>query len=491
MSDLRVVYDRFDRGEFGHTGAAHAPDGSYTGRNVMVYRNGLIGPRPGLKLLSGTPGGTIVAMWAAQGASGVDAFWLLSTGAVQKFNAGTGTVSACGTASAPGSVMPQVAYAGLGVYYLTIQGVGTYKVNLSGGTTTAVSGVGGGIDVAIVGDRLYVANDGTDFFTVWYSDAGDFDTFDAASYFDVGAKAGVAGLIAQKDHLAIVLQDGSWWVYRGAAANAVLRKVTAADWHPWSLNPNAIECLTNDEILLFGPQGDWPILFNGATLQEDFGAGPSGDVTPYTAASGVKVLTARRHGEALALFPSSDLMYVRRDGAWSLFSSTDAWIATGADFGTGVYILTNGSVLWTLDMRIDRPAFTSDTYARPGDLSSTPLDAYFYLPEYWSTPGTELRVKQVVVDFVKYTTGATGDDCGFTLDLDIFGMFDNDGSASPTAQSFSASSGSTDGTKERAVFNVGEQGYGAGFQVGLTGIKGVAIRAITVVAESQPSLPRY
>lgn len=490
MAETRVIFDRFDGGEFGHIGPDQAPDGTYTGRNIMRYRNGMLGPRPGLKAVTGTPGGTIVAMWASEGAVDTDVWWVLSTGAVQKFNLGTGAVTACGSAGAPGTKTPQAVYAGLGVFYMTIQGVGTYKVDVAAGTTTAVAGVAGGIDIAIVGERLFVTNDGTDYFTVWYSNAGDFNTFDAANFFDVGAKAGVAGIVGQRDHLAIVLQDGSWWVYRGVGSNASLRKVTADNWHPWSFNPNAFELLANDEILLWCPQGDWPLRFDGASLAEDFLAGPSGDVAPYSTSSGIKVFGARRHGEALAIFPPSDLMVVRRDEVYSLFTSTPAWVATGVDFGTGLYLLTDGTALWALDMRTDRPAFTSDSWARPGDLSDTPVDAYFHLPAWWSQPGTEVRVRQVIVDFVKYQTGATGDDCGFTLDLDIFGRYEVDGTASPAvAPALTSNDGTTSGVRSRKVFNVGDQGYGAGFQVGLTGVRGVAVRAITVVVDTQASRP--
>ena len=44
-----VKYDDFSGGEFGTLGAEHAPPKTFTGRNVMRYFNGLIGPRPGLK----------------------------------------------------------------------------------------------------------------------------------------------------------------------------------------------------------------------------------------------------------------------------------------------------------------------------------------------------------------------------------------------------------------------------------------------------------
>jgi hypothetical protein len=47
--DRTVVFDNFRGGEWGLLGGEKPPANSFHGKNVMVYANGLIGPRPGLK----------------------------------------------------------------------------------------------------------------------------------------------------------------------------------------------------------------------------------------------------------------------------------------------------------------------------------------------------------------------------------------------------------------------------------------------------------
>jgi hypothetical protein len=501
MAEQRIVYDDFSRGEYGHLGGRNAPAGSFTGRNIIRYRNGMVGPRPGIKasLVSPAAGTALNNIWWAQGAPNTDIWWVDSTGAVKKSRFDTGVITAVGNIVAPAAgKVAQAVDAGLGINYLTVQGDKCYTINLPAPSVTAHVGSVGGIDIAIKGDRLFVTNNGTAFFTVYYSNAAAFATWTATDFFTVGAKAGVAGLVHQRDHLAILLQDGSWWAYRGIGSTASLRKITPGGWYPWVLNPHAKALMTDDRIAYMGPIGDWPIKFDGANIEHFPQAGPSGDVQPYSSVTGVRVLPVRRAGECAIILPDAvngARVYLGRENdAWSIHTLPTGISELAASSGQGVIALTNKTTpsIYLWDLRIDRPAFTSDTYARPGDLSDTPVDAYFYLPEHWSTPGTEVRVRQVIVDFVKYQTGATGDDCGFNLDLKSFGQFENDGTESPTSQAWSedGSAASTAGVRDRHVFNVGEQGFGAGFQVGFTGVKGVAIAGVTVVVDTQASRPR-
>lgn len=503
MSELRVVYDDFSKGEYGHLGGAHAPNGSFTGRNVIVYRNGMIGPRPGLRNYNSRAlTGSIAGFWWAHGASGKDAWWVTTTGDVRSISLTSGTITDIGTITAPGANnFPQAVDVGLGKYLLTVEGDTSYMVDLAAGDvdSLAIAAAPGGKDVAIHGERAYVANNGSDYFRVWYSAAGDFNTWDAGAYFDVGHQAGIAAIEKQRDHLAILLQDGSWWTFRGAtAADGVLRKITPGGFYPWTLNPNAAAVLTDDRVLFMWPNGDWPIFFDGSSLEHDYNAGPRGDSQVVTDERSIHVAPTVRAGESMILGYDENVFYLYQNGAWTLHevptdaASFDSYVASSQQGIVALLDSVTNPDVWTFDFRIDRPAFSSDTFAQPGDLSDTPVDAYFTMPEWWAQPGTEVRVKQVVVDFVKYTTGATGSDCAFDLELDAFGMYENDDTASPTAQGYSESSGgSTDGIRDRKVFNVGEQGWGAGFQVGLSGIKGVSIKTITVVAETQPALPRY
>ena len=57
-----IKYENFRGGEYGRVEAWNAPPNSWTGQNMIVYRTGELGVRPGLKNISpssGLPAGKI------------------------------------------------------------------------------------------------------------------------------------------------------------------------------------------------------------------------------------------------------------------------------------------------------------------------------------------------------------------------------------------------------------------------------------------------
>lgn len=515
MAEVRVVYDDFSVGEYGHAGGANAPDGSFTGRNVFVYRSGMIGPRPGIKASTiGGTAGTLSNAWRGiQDGSGADAdVWTVTTAGTVRFKKRSpggysftaGALTGAVTASKP----PQATHLGLGKYALTNILDRTYIVDLtamSGSPPPApqplveITDSPGCSTIATYNSRLFVANNGTSggFRRVFYTEPAVYTTFPAANYFDVPSKSGVAALVGQKDHLAILMEDGSWWVFRGSGTSASLRKVTSAEWPYWTLNHNSVTNLTDDLIVQMTSLGDWPATFDGSVADHLYLHGPNGDGVPFADGSKIKVLRNLRPTEATIILPDTvngARIYLSRNGSWTIHTLPTNISHVASSIGSGNLLLSNNTTpyeFYEFDINLDRPGFVGDTFARPGDLSDAPINAHFTLPEWWSKPGTETRVRQVIVDFVKFNTGAAANN-NLTLSVSCFGMFANDGTEAPAIQSWSESPtlGSTTGVRDRAVFNVGEQGFGAGFQIGLTAIVGVAIRAITVVLDSQPSSPR-
>jgi hypothetical protein len=502
MADIRVVYDRFNVGEYGHQGGSHAPDGSFTGRNVMVWRNGLIGPRPGLKASATAPtGGVAISnVWRipADGAANTaDMMWVTTTGVVVKAVESTGAkTTLTGSITAP-TRAPQIVHTGVGTYILTNFGDQSYAIDLVANTVTAIAGSVGGTTIGMYSDRVFIANGGTtgNFRRVFYSEPADYTNFPALNFFDITGNSGVAALVGQRDHLSIAAEDGSWWVFRGAGSTGSLRKVTAADWPTHGFNPHACTNLADDLIVMMTPLGDWPSTFDGTTLEHNYLPSPSGDVTLYGDTTGIRVLPGRRPGEACMIVPDGTngaLLWVNQGGTWTIhrYPTNISSVATASS--TNQFLLCDKTTptFYVAAFDLNRPAFIGDSRARPGDLSDTPLDAHFTMPEWWSPPGTEVRVKQVIVDFVKYTTGVTTN--GFSVALTAFGLFQNDGTESPAAQAWSeaGASASTSGVRDRFVANFGSQGYGAGFQVSINSMVGVGIRTITVVLDNQPSSPR-
>jgi hypothetical protein len=106
-----------------------------------------------------------------------------------------------------------------------------------------------------------------------------------------------------------------------------------------------------------------------------------------------------------------------------------------------------------------------------------------------------MRVRQIIVDFKKWSTGVTNN--SFTVKVRHLGRGNavsgtNDSYAEETAGTWTEAASYTDttGQKDRQVFNVGSYGYTGGFQVGITDIIGCAIHNVTAVfyeADGRPT----
>ncbi|MCX7621189.1 MAG: hypothetical protein N2037_10150, partial [Acidimicrobiales bacterium] len=140
----------------------------------------------------------------------------------------------------------------------------------------------------------------------------------------------------------------------------------------------------------------------------------------------------------------------------------------------------------------DRPAFTSDTYANVGDDSSTPFtECWFETPEWWAEEGHQVRVQKVIVDYVGWNTGSSANN---RIDVQVTSLrpWDTSGvssSATKTLLDSPGSSFSTSGTTGRAEGLFGDQGFGGGFKVRLSNLRGVAIRAVSVLLAEEARRP--
>jgi len=141
-----------------------------------------------------------------------------------------------------------------------------------------------------------------------------------------------------------------------------------------------------------------------------------------------------------------------------------------------------------LATNLDRPAFTSDTWASPGDHSNTPLDASFRLPDYLAPEGKELRVRSVTVDFIKYTTGsATNNNITLTVTSQFRELVADDSSITPYVLFNEATTGATAGVRTRKVYRGTPGTWGGGYRITLSDLKGVAIDRVIVEFEQRNS----
>jgi hypothetical protein len=203
--------------------------------------------------------------------------------------------------------------------------------------------------------------------------------------------------------------------------------------------------------------------------------------------------------------------FLLSNGAWSKLEFSVALSGPVSDTNNGdEAILVGGDGVaagnyYGLAMGLDRPGYASDTVAQPGDNSTTAVNAWFYVPEFHHPEGRDVRVRRVIVDFKKWTTGNAGSLNSFNCVVRTFERYNapsgtqDDFDVQTVAWSESSTEATTAGIRDRVTFRLGNQGWGGGFQIGLTGMVGVNVYRIVVeydesgeapsVARTQPGRP--
>lgn len=503
--ELEVVYREFGAGEYGTMDLFHAPPGTFHAKNLIKSRGGILLPRPGTEqyAATGLPVGVVHAI-GYTGVTGRD-LWVLigrtvythtSVAMAGSWTAATGLLS-----SEPNEFCPSYEADG-GLTYITVPGQGLYLLNLTSGpgTLTAVAAVTAnmaGRAVTIWGERLFLAGYASPANRVYYSEAQDFATWPAANYFDVGYNPQVRHLDAQRDHLAIAKQDGSWWAFTGSTpATGTLRRQTTGQhpWHFWTQSA----AITADDVIHYVPvQGSWPAEFDGSETselrhleyapQQGAVAGEQ-NVVPGGNRDEVVFISGEPSNRGKALF--------LLEGTWT-YHIVGGSIAGGvASDANGSVFLHDGGAVATVPkvyrLNVENPGTPGGTASnsRPGDDSSTPLDTYLELPGWWSEDGQEYRVRQVVVDFRKWDLGVVVNNT-IECEVDTYSRHEWAGPKTAVGNAWlEASAGTTAGARDRRLFNVGDSGYGSGFQVRFPQLTGVGIEQVVVKLERHPGKPR-
>lgn len=146
--------------------------------------------------------------------------------------------------------------------------------------------------------------------------------------------------------------------------------------------------------------------------------------------------------------------------------------------------------IWSIEHDRDRPAFVSDQWASPWDQSMQTGDVLvkgeLSLPMWFDGQGRQVRVRSVVVQFVKWNQGVTDGVNQMTARVDSIGPYDRGitpGTDTTWSEPMSGAANTDDGTEDSWRFNVGEQGFGNGFQVVFSAMYGVAIREVVVMVD--------
>ena len=494
-----VTYADFKGGEFGLTGAWAAPADTFTGRNVLRYYDGSLGPRLGEKpyVLTGVPNGELRGLGlVAVGA--VTYVWFVVGTTCYRFNAAT-TASqavqvaggvALGATSAVPMAYAAVAYVGAFVY-VAVPGAALYRWEHSTNTLYSVPGGPAAVALCVWGERMYASVGNR----LYYSTAGDHSTWPAANYIDLEYAGTITSLTVLRNQLVITKADAldhSWWVLSGVpSVSGSLRKISE------EIGPEGWAGVTETATRIgFAAANQYqPGEFNGigVQLRSNIRAGdtthPGGTTFPFA------TTTLRQPDDwMMAADRAADSrrsLFVRRDGSWTRHTRTDgdAWLCS-AKRKDWIVWAGNGAAgspatfyLW--QAYNERPPLAADSLATVLD----PSIVEFTMPEFIAPKGAEVQMASVTVEFRRWNTGSASNNT-FDVKVTPVRVFEAANAATTTIGSYSevpsaAGAAAGDSSVKRKTFGQ-LLGYGAGVQVGIANMRGVAIQRIVVALETRP-----
>ena len=465
-------------------------------QEALVYRTGA----DHLVTFAASSGDTHVGMgWA--GIPGAELWVALRDNAsgnveVHLVNVGTGAATLISTVGPMplGGVVSGV-WMPAGVSYLTIPSVGLFKLNHLTATLTLIEGTLGGWAIAHYGDRLYVGgNVGGVLNRVRFSDALNMDAYPALNYFDVGAGQQVRFLAAQRGHLTIALEDGTWWVLNGLAnSGGVLRRVSGGGQAPWQFYPTQA-VVRGDDVVTFIPiLRDYPATFNGAVVEvedersiddDDLGQ-PGGAATRYTVVRLVDPDEVSFRSGA-----SPERILVNRRGAWTrqrlgapastpfMASDDQGWLYLAGTEGAdqAVYRISFGDIEPGESTTPLRPLVDATGAAT----SAAAHECFLTLPEWWHPDGADVTVRSVTVEVRGW--GASRPAPALACQTKALGRADvGEAVSAVTTRALPQ----FDGVRS-VTFGFGEQGAGRGCQVLVSAIRHLSILSVTADVAVDP-----
>lgn len=493
--------------------------------NLMLYRTGLIGPRPGLVDLGLTsaPTGDIQGMdTLAVGDGSGPYFWVMTGGNVYQARLTTGSFTSAYTGASAGLTgitrpIPNGGSYGSGTI-LNIYDKGIYQ--LAHSTTKTFTNIstslGGGNAIGYATTRFVLNSaDGgswTGDSRMYYSNVfPGWGTFSASGYYDIGA-CEITMLRPWRDGLLVGNNVGEFYYQTGVlGTSATIRRLTRAG-APGAEARGAI--LGGDKAVYMAANTSFPATFNGAITEnlkhlkftgneaDDDGISPGFRVLPMP--WGGPEDYAIFSGQTGAGAANRALLYTNGVHTYHTFEqTTSAWAVSmgdgaatnnmdwtffviASDDGNGDFWEWAPSVAF-LD---DRPGFSGDVDNSIGDASNTPFEQFLHTPIEVFANGEQRKVNEVIIDYTAWNVGAGN--CTLKAQVDAVLRWDGDAGSSSTETTLldSAASGfSTSGTRKRAILRCGDQGSGGGFQVKVTEMAGIAIESITAVTEPDRRRP--
>lgn len=505
-----VEFTDWSDGEYGTKPAHLASEQSFTGSNVVRYESGLLGPRAGLHKhtitdnVSGELWGLFYIGVATDGALAViigDTVYLTD-------NDTDFTLTPIDTLGAEPTIpVTFTMYDPNAQVYLTNLNDATYVLSVDAQTLTQILDKGG-ITCFLWKDRLYVTGVRDEAppagpWTVFYSDAADFETF-TGLFFSLGYHWDGYAFAALGNNLFVGSRSEGWWALTGGSPDTgTLRLLHPAD------APHKQQCVVTENGTTWfwreGYDGESGIDLEAGTAKLGATNGSVWEMDEW----GHLELDGERFGlfsgrrRHVVFVSSTDKGLIRSYGAWSHHDFDVDLNGHVCDTNTSDRVVLGGGEgdvehdFYSLDLSLNRPAFIGDGRADCGDDSDTALDAHMATKLWLHPAGDEVAVRRVVVEFVRWDTGSLdGDADPETNHMDIkVGTVGRNGNPGIDYETIvwdgdpaEATAAGAAGIEDRVVKNFGTYGFGGGFIVKIENMRGVAIRRILV--EYMDNAPR-
>ena len=500
-----TVYNDFSGGHAGTLDLAKVPPNFFHAKNMLVTRSGALCPRPGFRTqnLGRTIAGPVRGLGHVGASSGRSLIYFDNDVIYYSDPDNAANRAGIGPIVFPNNEYPvYITDVTANVGFMSVSATTNaasklYRLRPDANAIDLVNNAWGSTSFAIYGIRA-VKNENQNIRRLWYSAADDATSntaWPSGNFIDVSISDRIVFLAAQRNSLVIATADGQWWTLTGVpgSSQSSLRRISGGKMAPAQVSPWAFVDLGDDNIYLLDPTNNYPGFFNGAKYDDlpylSMSTNPLASYAAGTltnAVNGAAAIQAADNHSPAFILPSENRMLLSHNGVWTMHDIgvgvSNLWASNGRGRIWGFNAAKNA--ILTTQLRLDRPAFTSDLAAQPGDQSDTPVDAEVTVPEFWAEDGQPIRVSEVLIDFVRWNTGAPVDN---RIQISVSALGRNDAPDATTMvtweQAGSNSAATQAGTRDRLIRNFGDQGTGAGYRVRLHGLRGVAIRQVIVFWE--------
>lgn len=514
----RIVYQDFTGGDHGDIESRLAEPNQFHAKNMVVYRDGAMGPRNGLVpvKMSGSNyvngalnmfylgiGNELGVLRMFYGQGDTPRTFEAETSATQNpgvFGPGTPETWDVVPVGQPG-VLQRLGF----LSYVAVLGDGLYKIDGLATTITKIADAPGGRDVVEYLDQLYVVGTGESATAnfVGYSANNDPDTWPVENIFPVGQAWVVFSGLKFQNGLLFATQDQRWWLLSGTPVSGSLRSV-AYGRGPNVNAPRSI--IFSRDVAWFiaglGTSDASPANFDGSQLNTD----------PYTH---LRWLSAVEHAGGLFLYPDNDIAWFGNDthraifrhhGVWTLHDYEVDVSEFAAEVSGSRYIVavdgdeTHKPVFYRSKQDLIRPAIYDGIWESPGDGSRVPFDAFVEFPEFFAEDGSLVRPRAIFVEFTSYADAATDDDGdavvpSFSVEAKVIQRLTPTPTRTLQSQDWTEADdevtpSTEDGVRRRFVYRPEKSDFGAGMQVRLFNVQGVKFERIVAEYEEKPDLDR-